>query len=203
MLLLLFRSGAFTSASDPPCSSIMLPKYVEILKLNVINETNVYFNNLERFKNRWNQLKPGKNVLDSNNNELCQSAVTMIKEYETEFREFELIRQKLIRDYEYFDMPKPEFSLVSELANDLNEYSLMWLEYDHFSKELQNYAKEDWISFKSRYYVFEEFLTEWSNKLRSLQPTPMTVRLQKEIDGFMVKFTRIDINPIFDYLIYG
>lgn len=52
------------------------------------------------------------------------------------------------RDYEYFDMPKPEFSLVSELANDLNDYSLMWLEYDNFSKELQNYAKEDWISFK-------------------------------------------------------
>ncbi|RTG85076.1 dynein heavy chain 2, cytosolic [Schistosoma bovis] len=104
---------------------LMMNEQLEILKLNVINETNVYFNNLERFKSRWNQLKPGKNVLDSNsnNNELCLSAVTMIKEYETEFREFELMRQK--RDYEYFDMPKPEFSLVSELANDLNEYSLM------------------------------------------------------------------------------
>lgn len=31
----------------------------------------------------------------------------------------------------------------------------------------------------------------------------MTVRLQKEIDGFMVKFTRTDNNPIFDYLIFN
>uniref|UniRef100_A0A5K4FDN9 Cytoplasmic dynein 2 heavy chain 1 n=1 Tax=Schistosoma mansoni TaxID=6183 RepID=A0A5K4FDN9_SCHMA len=172
----------------------MMNEQLEILKSSIINETKVYFNNLERFKSRWNQLKPGKNILDSNNNESCLSAVTIIKEYETEFHELELMHQKLIREYEYLDMPKPDFSLVNELANDLNDYSLMWLEYDNFSKELQNYAKEDWISFKSRYYVFEEFLTEWSNKLRSTQPTPMTVRLQKEIDGYM------DLIPVLKWL---
>ncbi|CAH8543326.1 unnamed protein product [Schistosoma rodhaini] len=172
----------------------MMNEQLEILKSSIINETKVYFNNLERFKSRWNQLKPGKNILDSNNNESCLSAVTIIKEYETEFHELELMHQKLIREYEYLDMPKPDFSLVNELANDLNDCSLMWLEYDNFSKELQNYAKEDWISFKSRYYVFEEFLTEWSNKLRSTQPTPMTVRLQKEIDGYM------DLIPVLKWL---
>ncbi|CAH8494873.1 unnamed protein product [Schistosoma turkestanicum] len=166
----------------------IMNEQLEILKSSVINETNVYLNNLERFKTRWNQLKPGKNVSVSDNNknnELGLSVITIIKEHETEFRELEQMHQKLIRDYEYFDMPKPEFTLVTELANDLNHYSAMWLEYDNFCQELQNYAKEDWISFKSRYYVFEEFLTEWSNKIRSLQPTPMTVRLQKEIDQFM------------------
>ncbi|KAK4472017.1 hypothetical protein MN116_005393, partial [Schistosoma mekongi] len=102
-----------------------------------------------------------------------------------EFHELQVVSKKLIQDYEYLDMPKPDFSLADELANDLNEYSLMWLDYDNFVKELQTYAKENWISFKSRYYVFEEFLTEWSNKLRSTQPTPMTIRLEKEIDQFM------------------
>ncbi|CAH8521205.1 unnamed protein product [Heterobilharzia americana] len=163
---------------------MMMNEQLDVLKANVINQTKAYFMNLERFKNRWNQLKPGKELLDCGDNESCLSAMTVVKEHESEFQELEVIHHDLMRDYEYLGMTKPDFSLADELSKDLNDHSLMWLEFDNFSKALQVYAKEDWISFKSRYYIFEEFLTEWSDKLRSSQTTAMTVRLQKEIDRY-------------------
>ncbi|CAH8846367.1 unnamed protein product [Trichobilharzia szidati] len=173
---------------------MMMNEQLEVLKSNVINQTKAYLMNLERFKNRWNQSKPGKDLLDSGDNDTCLSAIEVIKQHENEFQELKAIHQNLIRDYEYFGMKKPELSLTDELAKDLNECTLMWSEFDNFFKGLQVYAKEEWISFKSRYYVFEEFLTEWSGKLRSSQATAMTVRLQKEIDRYQ------DLIPVLKWL---
>jgi dynein heavy chain 2 len=37
-------------------------------------------------------------------------------------------------------------------------------------------------------YLFEEFLSNWYDKLRGQEPTTMTVRLQKDIDMYKVHF---------------
>ena len=38
-------------------------------------------------------------------------------------------------------------------------------------------------------YRFDDFLTAWSEKLRSKEPTSMTVRLQKDVDKYKVDIT--------------
>ncbi|TPP62130.1 Cytoplasmic dynein 2 heavy chain 1 isoform 1 [Fasciola gigantica] len=88
------------------------------------------------------------------------------------------------RDYEHFEMAPPSFATSDEVAKDLDEHEIMWTQYENFSTELEQLAREDWISFRSKCYLFDEFLTTWFNKLRSTEANPMTVRLQKEIDHY-------------------
>lgn len=38
--------------------------------------------------------------------------------------------------------------------------------------------------------MFEEFLSSWYEKLKSEEPTTMTVRLQKDIDKYKVHVTQ-------------
>ncbi len=40
--------------------------------------------------------------------------------------------------------------------------------------------------YRSRYYVFEEYLGQWYEKLKEDKPTTMTVRLQQEIEKYKV-----------------
>lgn len=41
--------------------------------------------------------------------------------------------------------------------------------------------------YRSKAYMFEEFLSSWYEKLKSEEPTTMTVRLQKDIDKYKVQ----------------
>ncbi len=44
------------------------------------------------------------------------------------------------------------------------------------------------LIFRARLYVFDEFLTKWSDVLRAETVTVMTARLMKEIDQYKVSF---------------
>ena len=90
-------------------------------------------------------------------------------------------------DCEHFDMDCPEFPLADETREDLNKFQAMWGLFEEFNTGLQNLAKEDWISFRSRYYLFEEYLGQWYEKLKEDEPTTMTVRLIQEIEKYKVK----------------
>ena len=41
--------------------------------------------------------------------------------------------------------------------------------------------------------MFEEFLSGWYEKLKSEEPTTMTVRLQKDIDKYKVRTTFVNL----------
>lgn len=47
-------------------------------------------------------------------------------------------------------------------------------------------------SYRSKAYMFEEFLSSWYEKLKSEEPTTMTVRLQKDIDKYKVHVTQLN-----------
>jgi dynein heavy chain 2 len=86
----------------------------------------------------------------------------------------------------HFNMTEPEFETALEVKVDLARYEGMWGLFEEFNNGLQDLAKEDWISFRGRCYMFEEFLGHWYEKLKNDEPTTMTVRLQKEIDKYKV-----------------
>lgn len=78
--------------------------------------------------------------------------------------------------------------MADELKEDIEQHQGMWSQFEAFDTGLQELAKEDWISFRTRYYTFEEFLTHWFDRIRSEEKTSMSVRLQKEIDKYKVTF---------------
>ncbi|THD25188.1 Cytoplasmic dynein 2 heavy chain 1 [Fasciola hepatica] len=163
---------------------LMMDEQLEVMKSNVQARTTAYFAALDKFTSRWNHFKPGRNLLDSGDHEACKEAVRLVRDRQAEFRDLEAARASLIRDYEHFEMAPPSFATSDEVAKDLDEHEIMWTQYENFSTELEQLAREDWISFRSKCYLFDEFLTTWFNKLRSTEANPMTVRLQKEIDHY-------------------
>ncbi|KAA3681038.1 dynein heavy chain 2, cytosolic [Paragonimus westermani] len=163
---------------------LIMNEQLEVMKSNVESRTKAYMSALEKFASRWYQLKPGHQILDDGDLEACKAAVLIIREREKEFLELDLTRESLIRDYEQFEMTSCSFDLAEEVAKDLREHEAIWSEFEAFSNGLEEFAREDWISFKSKSYQFDEYLTAWFNKLRSIEATPMTVRLQREIDQY-------------------
>ncbi|KER30421.1 hypothetical protein T265_03154 [Opisthorchis viverrini] len=155
-----------------------------VMKSNVEARTKNYVNSLEKFASRWHQLKPGHELLDSGDREACKAAIYLVRERQAEFTELETLRESVIRDHVHFEMTPPSFGLAEELATDLKTYESMWSEFEAFNNGVEEFAKEDWISFRTKYYLFDEFLASWFNKLRATEVTPMTVCLQKAIDQY-------------------
>lgn len=56
----------------------------------------------------------------------------------------------------HFGVPEPEF-LIEELRNDLEKTEEVWLLFDKFHAELQEFAKEEWIVF--RYVLYGDVIS--------------------------------------------
>ncbi|KAK7096855.1 hypothetical protein V1264_003902 [Littorina saxatilis] len=162
---------------------LMVKEQVEVMKSNVQSRVAAFTQDVEKFTARWHQLKPGDDALEGDKAS-CMKAVQIIKDKRQEFAELEEAKNKLVSDCTHFDMPEPDFVFVEELKMDLDQYEGMWSLFEEFNTGLQELAKEDWISFRSKAYNFEEFLGNWYEKLKTQDPTSMTVRLQKDIDMY-------------------
>nr|XP_023648221.1 cytoplasmic dynein 2 heavy chain 1 isoform X1 [Paramormyrops kingsleyae]XP_023648222.1 cytoplasmic dynein 2 heavy chain 1 isoform X1 [Paramormyrops kingsleyae] len=166
---------------------LMIREQVEVMKSNVQTRIQAYQQDLEKFRARWDQLKPSDDVIESGNLEALEKCVQTIKDKKAEFDELETTRKKLIEDCCSFNLDPPDFSLALETMKDMEGLSEMWSLYEEFQSGLQEMAKEDWITFRSKTYVFEEFLFTWHDRLRKLSDhTTMTVKLQQEVDKYKV-----------------
>ncbi|ESO93665.1 hypothetical protein LOTGIDRAFT_209197 [Lottia gigantea] len=162
---------------------LMVKEQVEVMKKNVDSRVKTYHQDIEKFSARWHQLKPGDDALDGDKAK-CDHAMNVIKEKREEFAELEATRATLLSDCQHFGLEEPDFGAVEELRNDIKNYESMWGLYENFNNGLQELAKEDWISFRSKAYLFEEFLGGWYEKLKNEETTTMTVKLHKDIEKY-------------------
>ncbi|KAM9359311.1 cytoplasmic dynein 2 heavy chain 1 isoform 6-T6 [Symphorus nematophorus] len=164
---------------------LMIKEQVEVMRSNAAGRINAYRADLERFKARWDQLKPKDEMLEMGDHSALLACLQTIRDKQQEFQELELVRSKLLEDCTYFDLETPDFSLAEETKRDMEEYSQMWGLYEEWQQGFTEKAQEDWITFRSKTYVFEEFLFTWQDRLRKLeQPTAMSVKLQGEVDKY-------------------
>lgn len=77
---------------------------IEVMKGNVKTRVNTYLQELEKFKTRWDQLKPSDDVIETGHHDVLQRSAEIIKEKKIEFDELEDIKEKLV--YVYFCMNK-------------------------------------------------------------------------------------------------
>uniref|UniRef100_A0ABM5FWF4 Cytoplasmic dynein 2 heavy chain 1 n=2 Tax=Agamidae TaxID=81953 RepID=A0ABM5FWF4_9SAUR len=164
---------------------LMVKEQIEVMKSNVMSRVNMYLQELEKFKARWDQLKPTDDVIEAGDHDLLQKSAETIKEKKTEFDELEDTKQKLINDCSHFELEEPDFSLANEVRRDIESCAEIWALYEEFYEGFREKANEDWITFRSKTYLFEEFLLNWHDKLRKVEEhTIMTVKLQKEVDKY-------------------
>ncbi|XP_026049501.1 cytoplasmic dynein 2 heavy chain 1 isoform X1 [Astatotilapia calliptera] len=177
---------------------LMVKDQVEVMRSYAASRIDVYRADLERFKARWDQLKPKDEMLETGDHAALLVCLQTIRDKQQEFEELELVRTKLLEDCAYFNLETPSFSVAEETKRDMEECSQMWGLYEEWHQGFSEKAQEDWISFRSKTYVFEEFLFTWQERLRKLeQPTVMSVKLQGEVDKYknmipVLKYVRGD-----------
>ena len=69
----------------------------------------------------------------------------------------------------------------------------MWGVYEEFQNGIKEFAKEDWVSFRSKTFKFEEFLQMWQDKIKkeiaaTKKPSTMQLKIQSDIDTYRVSF---------------
>ncbi|XP_036005544.1 cytoplasmic dynein 2 heavy chain 1 isoform X1 [Fundulus heteroclitus] len=164
---------------------LMIKDQVEAMRTHAAGRISAYKADLERFKARWDQLKPKDEMLETDDHAALLACLQTIRDKQQEFQEMELVRNKLLEDCTYFNLEPPEFSLAEDIQRDMDEHSQMWGLYEEWQQGFTEKAQEDWITFRSKTYVFEEFLFTWQDRLRKLEkPTAMSVKLQGEVDKY-------------------
>ncbi|KAM3875467.1 cytoplasmic dynein 2 heavy chain 1 [Diretmus argenteus] len=164
---------------------LMIKEQVEVMRSNAAGRVQAYMVDLERLKARWDQLKPSDDVLETGDQSTLLACLQTIRDKQQEFQELELVRTQLLEDCAHFDLEVPDFSLAEETIRDMEKYSQMWSLYEEWQQGFTEKAQEDWITFRTKTYVFEEFLFAWQDRLRKLeQPTTMSVKLQAEVDKY-------------------
>lgn len=66
------------------------------MRSNAAGHINAYRADLERFKARWDQLKPKDELLETGHHAALLACIQIIKEKQQEFQELELVRSKLL-----------------------------------------------------------------------------------------------------------
>uniref|UniRef100_A0A8C3GF25 Cytoplasmic dynein 2 heavy chain 1 n=1 Tax=Cairina moschata TaxID=8855 RepID=A0A8C3GF25_CAIMO len=174
---------------------LMITEQIEIMKGNVMSHINIYLQDLEKFKARWDQLKPNDDVIETGDHDTLEKSAQIIKEKKKEFDELETTKEKLIEECHHFKLEEPDFSLSKVVCQDIKSCAGIWALYEEFYQGLHEKAKEDWITFRSKTYLFEEFLFNWNEKIRKMEEhTVMTVKLQKEVDRYKMMI------PILKYI---
>ncbi|OBS69904.1 hypothetical protein A6R68_01554 [Neotoma lepida] len=105
---------------------------------------------------------------------------------------------------------EPNFSLAYSISKDIESCAQIWALYEEFQQGLQEMANEDWITYRTKTYLFEEFLVTWHDRLRKVEEhSVMTVKLQSEVDKYkilclaeQIKFTEDVENAIKDHSLH-
>ncbi|XP_044894140.1 cytoplasmic dynein 2 heavy chain 1 isoform X9 [Felis catus] len=164
---------------------LMIKDQIEVMKGNVQSRLQIYYQELEKFKARWDQLKPGDDIIETGPQSTLDKSAKSIKEKKIEFDDLEVIRKKLVDDCHHFGLEEPSLSLADSISKDIESCAQIWALYEEFQQRLEEMANEDWISFRTKTYLFEEFLMNWHDRLRKVEEhSVMTVKLQSEVDKY-------------------
>uniref|UniRef100_H3AMW9 Uncharacterized protein n=1 Tax=Latimeria chalumnae TaxID=7897 RepID=H3AMW9_LATCH len=168
---------------------LMVKEQVEVMKANVESHVKMYIQELEKFKARWDQLKPSDDIVESGNQETLEKCLQTIKEKKAEFDELETTKKKLMKK-----IPAPKVTISP--FNTLTVIALESMANNYMSHLLvpgiKQVTKDDitantflWYLSRSKTYLFEEFLLAWHDRLRKQKEfTTMSVKIQKEVDKY-------------------
>lgn len=105
-------------------------------------------------------------------------------------------------------MPQPTFDDLEEVLNDIAQIKNVWGVYEQYQQELHELTKEQWLTFRSKTYRFDEFLSNWQEKLKQFtmnadsnkktskksSTSNVNIRIQQEIDSYRL------VTPVFKWV---
>ncbi|RNF18023.1 cytoplasmic dynein 2 heavy chain 1 isoform X1 [Trypanosoma conorhini] len=120
----------------------------------------------QRFTNKWEKQKQQLIVaFKENKMELINKTLSTLKDESQELGELKAQGSDLESKCEYFKLPPPNFYQFNLTVEDVTETAAMWKLYENFREDLLVLRKEDWLTFRSHIYAFEDFIKGWQGKL--------------------------------------
>ena len=143
----------------------------EVLK-GTLEEEEVNLNiEIDKFSNRWRQLKPSDVKTKSSDGKNwdqkdAQKVFDSLEEWKTQFSELEAKTTKLTEARQTFNMPNPRFEGLETLQEDIKQTSKSWDMLKEYLEELGKMSEEDWINF-TNIYVLQDFASKWAENMRA------------------------------------
>uniref|UniRef100_A0A0N5CE75 Cytoplasmic dynein 2 heavy chain 1 n=1 Tax=Strongyloides papillosus TaxID=174720 RepID=A0A0N5CE75_STREA len=159
----------------------MIKDQIEAMKEAIGGRVSQLNDEGEKLHVRWKQFKP-KNDVFSESDSTLKEAITFIKEKRLQLNELLEAKNKILSDLEQFGLEEIEFSILNSIDEDIKDAENNFLIFEEFNEGLQKYGEEEWIVFRNKTYLLEEYINEWEVKLKEFQPTHASIRIGKEID---------------------
>jgi dynein heavy chain 2, cytosolic len=136
----------------------------EVVKKDIIKRAEDTAIAIQKFEARWNALKP--KPLEELQMETAIENSERIKEWREDWNSLKERVKALNEEAEHFNVTTNKFDL-KKIDQELAEQTESWKIFEDFREELKKLSEEDWLSFRSKLYLFQEFFVAWSEKLKN------------------------------------
>jgi dynein heavy chain 2 len=168
-----------------------MSKQLDAMKQSVDTALTAFRSTLETFTAHWNERKP--------KDPKSEGAVAYITERKQTFAGLKEKAADLKAQCHYFQLDEPDFSTMDELDEDLKNYEGMWAIMNEFQTQAKVLRDENWITFRTKIFKFEDFVKGWQDSLRTSEfaSTPIGLHLRETADAWLrvvpvLKFVRGD-----------
>eukprot|EP00906_Rhabdomonas_costata_P001229 RCo001932 len=120
---------------------------------------------VSKFVQHWNASKPRDISQYASRDEVTTKCVDFMKEKRSELDDFKNRALEFKRQCEYFKLASAEFAELDQMEVEFILMEEKWTLYETFYRELAELAKEDWLTFRSKAYRFDDFVKGWLSKL--------------------------------------
>jgi dynein heavy chain 2 len=126
---------------------MIISKQVEAIKANLNTQVNNLNGDIEKFKLRWDQLKPKEDTMEGDQAKII-SGIKIIKEKRQEWDALMETKTKIISDCSHFGIKEPDFPQLEEVEKDVEKHEEMWGLFEEFNSSMKEMVQEEWIIFR-------------------------------------------------------
>merc|ERR1712155_21970 len=103
---------------------LIISKQVDAIKANLMTQVKNTNGEIDKFKMRWDQLKPKDDTMQADQSKIVQG-IAFIKEKRAEWNEIVEMKLKIIDDCSHFGISEPDFDNFTEVEKDLEKHESM------------------------------------------------------------------------------
>ncbi|KAG5501057.1 hypothetical protein GH5_04648 [Leishmania sp. Ghana 2012 LV757] len=120
----------------------------------------------QRFAEGWKRQKAQLiHAFVSKDTKTIHTLMSSLKDQLHDLTDLESQAKELESKCEFFGQVKPVFSVLWDTKKDVQVTSAMWALYDAFEEELGKLRAEDWLTFRTHTFQFEDFCKGWRARL--------------------------------------
>eukprot|EP01062_Namystynia_karyoxenos_P045109 TRINITY_DN3342_c0_g5_i1.p1 TRINITY_DN3342_c0_g5~~TRINITY_DN3342_c0_g5_i1.p1 ORF type:complete len:4328 (+),score=2117.78 TRINITY_DN3342_c0_g5_i1:233-13216(+) len=160
----------------------------ERMKSEVDSEKKKYFKELDSFMSHWQERKP-KDISQLKDAAAVHEALKYIKERMEELEDFTKRGQSVTDQCQYFKMDEPDMENLRAIEADIRTMGETWQLYEQFQEAVDEIKKEDWITFRTKTFRFDDLCKDWTEKLKEIRvekgSNDVMIFIQGKIDAWV------------------